>query len=184
MTGVCLASNTRQEYRFDCRHAANCTDPAIMPGLASPGIESYRVVYPSALSYPSIQTWIAHLHLIGRSFPVCGNAAIYCSDLRPHFFLDGGYFYGRTVDAGAAPFSLPWRFVPLADAPLCPTWVAVYSDHRTELDQQCLHTRALVDYSTEASHTLAGFHGRSMSHRFCAETPIFHLLILPVPIAG
>ena len=146
-----------------------------MPGLlASPGIESYRVV--AILIIVSFHTnLIARLHFSsGAGWLPRGNAALsIVLDLRPLFLFDGGILLWVTVDARQPP-SLLRRSLSLADAPLCPIWVAVCSIIGPNWITN-VYTQGLWHYHFSGGLPTLDMLVQSMSRCFCPRPPIFHL---------
>ena len=152
------------------------------PRIAS--IESYRVV--AILLIVSLHTnLIARLHLIGGGVGFLVDMPLYLLFWIsvPYFFLTAGYFYGRTVDAGAAPFSLLRRSCRSLTL-LFVIWVAVYSIIGPNWISNVYTQGLWSTISTEASHTMGRLMQEHVTLLLVPRPPIFHLWFLPALIAG
>lgn len=152
------------------------------PRIAS--IESYRVV--AMLLIVSLHSnLIARLHLIGGGFGFLVDLPLYLLFWIsvPYFFLAAGYFYGLTVHAGAAPFSVLRRSCRSLTL-LFVIWIAVYSVIGPNWISD-VYTRGLWStLSTEASRTLDLLLRDHVTLLLVPRPPIFHLWFLPALIAG
>ncbi|MBS0171103.1 MAG: acyltransferase [Nitrospira sp.] len=161
---------------------ATISPKAQSPRIAS--IESYRVV--AMLLVVSLHSnLIARLHLVGGGFGFLVDMPLYLLFWIsvPYFFLAAGYFYGRTVDAGAAPFSELRRSCRSLTL-LFVIWVAVYSVIGPNWISD-VYTRGLwATISTEASHTMDVLIQEHVTLLLVPRRPIFHLWFLPALIAG
>lgn len=147
-------------------------------------IESYRVV--AILIIVSLHSnLIARLHLIGGGYGFLVDLPLYLLFwiAVPYFFLVAGYFYGLTVDAGAAPFSLLRRSCRSL-ALIFAIWVAVYSIIGPHWITAVYEQGLWATLSTQAAHTMDMLVQEHITLLLVPRPPIFHLWFLPALIAG
>lgn len=92
----------------------------------------------------------------------------------PYFFLTAGYFYGVTVDAGAAPFSLLRRSCRSLTR-LFVIWVAVYSVIGPNWITNVYTQGLWSTLSTQAAHTMDMLVEEHVTLLLAPRPPIFHL---------
>lgn len=147
-------------------------------------IESYRVV--AILIIVSLHSnLIARLHLIGGGYGFLVDLPLYLLFwiAVPYFFLAAGYFYGLTVDTGAAPFSLLRRSCRSL-ALIFAIWVAVYSIIGPHWITGVYEQGLWATLSTQAAHTMDLLVQEHITLLLVPRPPIFHLWFLPALIAG
>ena len=175
-------------------HQESLSDRSLMPTTATippktrpsrlASIESYRVV--AMLIIVSLHSnLIARLHLIGGGYGFLMDLPLYLLFWMavPYFFLTAGYFYGVTVDAGAAPFSLLRRSCRSLTR-LFVIWVAVYSVIGPNWITNVYTQGLWSTLSTQAAHTMDMLVEEHVTLLLAPRPPIFHLWFLPALIAG
>lgn len=152
------------------------------PRIAS--IESYRVV--AILIVVSLHSnLITRLHLIGGGYGFVVDMPLYLLFWIsvPYFFLTAGYFYGLTVDAGAASFFVLRRSCRSLTL-LFVIWVAVYSMIGPNWVTAAYEQGLWSSISTQVVHTMTLLVQEHVTLLLVPKPPIFHLWFLPALLAG